>query len=153
VRRKSRCRIRDLLADGRCSQAILDRVDFPSTTDVGRRPRLMKTRGAGCHNGSSGSAGGGKRRGEWRRRSWVLERRNRFFSRRLLHGVCGRGAGDGSRFLLFFPSFLLCHSLCNFFSLVRILFSWDRLGWKAKGELATCRLTWTADGLKKSAPP
>ena len=32
-RRKSRCRIQDPLANGRCSQAILD---FLSTTDVGR---------------------------------------------------------------------------------------------------------------------
>jgi len=31
-RKKSRCKIRDLLVDGRCSQAVLD---FLSTTDVG----------------------------------------------------------------------------------------------------------------------
>ena len=31
---KDRWKVRDLLADGRCSRAVLD---FPSSTDVGRR--------------------------------------------------------------------------------------------------------------------
>ena len=56
---ESRWKIRDLLADERCSQAVLD---FLSTTDVGRLVPLGKngTRGAKCRSGSSGSAGNGK---------------------------------------------------------------------------------------------
>jgi len=87
-------------------------------------PRLGETRGASCQNGSAGS---GKRRGERRRRSSAPEGRDRFFSRHLLHGVCGRGVGDGSWFpLVFFrPPFAI---LGDFFSLVRILYSWDSRG-------------------------
>jgi len=58
---KSRCKNQDLFADRRCRQAVLD---FLSSTDVGRYYRLWKrptTRGAACRNGSSGSAGSGKR--------------------------------------------------------------------------------------------
>jgi len=54
--------------------------------------------------------------------------RTAFSPAALLHGVCGRGVGDRSRFPLFFPSFVLCHSFCDFFSLVRI-----RLGGGQRG--------------------
>ena len=64
-RGKGRFKIRDLLANRRCSQAVLD---FLSTTDVGRLSRLRKTHGARCLSGSTES---GKRRGGRRQRSWV----------------------------------------------------------------------------------
>jgi len=118
-RRKSQWRIRDLVADGRCSQAVLD---FLSTTDVGRLVPAEEDAGSS----------------EWERR----ERREREEERRvemeefgcrrggtalspaaLLHGACGGGVGDGSRF----PHPFLCFSfvvpsvtsslLCVFYSL------------------------------------
>jgi len=67
-RRESRWRIRDFLADGRCSQSVLD---FLSTTEVGRQVPAEEDAGARSPNGSSESAGTGKRRGEGRWRSWV----------------------------------------------------------------------------------
>jgi len=57
-----RCRIRDLLADGRCSQAV---PEFLSTADVGRLVPAEEAAGSGApewENGSAGSAGSGKRR-------------------------------------------------------------------------------------------
>jgi len=54
-----RCRIRDLLADGRCSQAVLD---FLSTTDVGRLVPAEEAAGSGAPEWENGSAGSGKRR-------------------------------------------------------------------------------------------
>jgi len=59
---KSRWTVRDLLADGRCGQAVLDLL---STTDVGRlAPPLAE----------GDDARSGKRNGRERRRSWVLRR-------------------------------------------------------------------------------
>jgi len=61
---KSRWKIRDLLADGRCSQAVLD---FLSATDVGRLVLAEEDVGSG----SSGSSGSGKERGGRMRKRWV----------------------------------------------------------------------------------
>ena len=63
-------KIRDLHADRRCGQAVLD---FLSSADVGRLvpPLEEGDAGARCQSGSSGNAGSGKRDG--RRRSWVLQ--------------------------------------------------------------------------------
>jgi len=61
-RGKGRFTIRDLLADGRCSQAVLD---FLFTTDVGRLVPPEEDAGARCRNGCVGCVGCGKRRGEW----------------------------------------------------------------------------------------
>ena len=75
-RRKSRCKIRDFLADGRCSKAV---PDFPSTTDVGRLVPPEEDAGSEVSErkaGSAGSAGSG-RRGERRRRNLVLGRNYR----------------------------------------------------------------------------
>jgi hypothetical protein len=108
-RGKSRFKIRDLLADDRCSQPVLD---FLATTDVGKGvpPRLRTTRGtqrARHQSGSSGNGGSEKRRGEWRPRSWVPRLKNRCFSPRPLHGICGRGVCCEGHVLSFcsFPFF------------------------------------------------
>jgi hypothetical protein len=57
-RGKRRFKIRDLFADERCSQMVLD---FLSTTEVGYRARLRKTPRARRRRGNSGSAGKGRR--------------------------------------------------------------------------------------------
>jgi len=115
----------------------------------GGRSHLRKLRGARCRNGSYGSYGSGKRRGERRRRCWPCRggaggRRSAtaFPPFTLFHGICGRGLGGGSP-----SSFVL--------SYVRTLFlrdffgahpsSWDRPGRGAKGEPATSRHARTAD--------
>jgi len=112
-------KIRDLLADGRCSQAVLDFL----STDAGRL--VLTERDAG----SSGSSGSEKRKGAEVEELGAGGGGTAFPLDALLHGGCGRGVGDWSRFPLFFP----LHSLCDLFSLVRLLFSWDKLGWMAKG--------------------
>ena len=59
-RGKSQFKIWDLLADGRCSLAV---IDFFSTRMWEGWSRLRKTRGARCRNGSAGSEGRGEESG------------------------------------------------------------------------------------------
>jgi len=68
-RGKSQCKIRDLLADGRCSQAVLD---FLSTTDVGRLVLAEEDAGSEVSEWERRESRSGKRRGG---RSWALRRR------------------------------------------------------------------------------
>jgi hypothetical protein len=78
---KSRWKVQDLLADERCSRAVLD---FLATTDVGRLVPAPAEgiRRASRRNGNSGSGESGRRREEQRLRSWAPGPRNRCFSAR-----------------------------------------------------------------------
>jgi len=67
---KSQWKVRDLLADGRCSRAVLDFLP-PRMWESWNQPRMV--RGARHLSGSFGSAESGKRRGGWRPRSWAKE--------------------------------------------------------------------------------
>jgi len=112
---KSRFKLRDLLDDGKCSQAILD-ILF--TTDAGRLVPAEEARKARCQSGSAGSAGSGKRSGGWRPRSWVPGGGTTVVSpHTLVHGICGRGVGavTVSCVLSFVLSFVI--SLVRFYLL------------------------------------
>ena len=122
---KSRWKIQDLLADGRCSQAVLD---FLSTTDVGR---LVPPE----YEGDAGS-----KVSEWKLR----ERQEREEERGAEAAVLGAGEElGGEEQPLFLPTPLhgigrrvggCCASSCLFIcrlSLVRITSSWDRPGRRA----------------------
>jgi len=119
--------VRDLLADGRCSQAVLG---FLSTTDVSRRVpgveeddavsavselevrEWLEEQGAGAEEQD---AGGNYRCSYPRPTSWRRQARSR-----------GGGGGCGFPLLLSFVIFLST-------------FHWDRPGRRAKGVLATSR--------------
>ena len=91
-RRKHRFTVRDLLADGRCSQAVLDSL---STTDVGRLVPAEED--------------GGSEVSEWERRE-RRERREREEERRAeaeeLGAVGELGAGEELPLFLPTPSFM-----------------------------------------------
>ena len=139
--------VRDLLADERCGQAVLD---FLSTTDVGRLVPPLEEEGVA-----------GSEVSEWELRE-RRERRERVAeaaelgaagdlgdggggatavsTHAPLHGIRRRGVeprGDG----------FLCSSLCFSFviSLVRLTSSWDRPGRRAKGSLQHAATARTAD--------
>jgi len=114
-------------------------LDFLSATNVGRLVLAEEDAGSEVSEWElSGSAGDGKSSIGWRPRSWVSGRDYHCFRpRTLLHGARGRGVGDGHAFL--------CSFLCSFLSLVRILFSRDRPGRRAKGSLQRAAIARTAD--------
>jgi len=121
-------KVRDLLADGRCSQAVRD---FLSTTDVGRRVpgveeenavstvseleerEWLEEQGAGAEEQDAG--GGNYRCSYPRPTSWRRQVRSR---------------GTGCAFPLFLPFVI---------SLGASTLYWDRPGRRAKGVLATSR--------------
>ena len=142
---KSRWRIWELFADRRCSQAVLD---FLTSADVGEIvPAAEEEADGGVRrrNGSSGNARSGKMSGGVRRRCWVLGK-NYHCSYPPHPSWHRRGKSRGrSRFHLSFPLSL---------ALVCIHFCRDRPGRRALGELATSRLTRTADRKPgKCTPP
>jgi len=98
-RGKSRFKIRDLLADVRCSQAVLD---FLSTTDVERLVPVEEVAGSEV---SEWELSEHREREEERRAEAEELRRWRgstFASpHALVHGIRGRGPVDESRFLSF----------------------------------------------------
>jgi len=67
---KSRWTVRDLLADERCGQAVLDFLPLRMWEDWCRRLKKKASPEVRSLSGSSGSAEGGKRSGWQRRRSW-----------------------------------------------------------------------------------
>ena len=127
---KDRWKVRDLLADGRCSRAVLD---FLSSTDIGRRVpaeaeddavsavselevrEWLEERGAGAEEPG---AGGNHRCSYPPPTSWGPQVRARRFHLSFL----------------FLFSFLFSFAI----PLVRDTLSWDRPGRRGKGELATC---------------
>jgi len=102
---ESRFKLRDLLADRRCSQAVLD---FLSATYAGRLVRLRKTQGVRRRSENPGS---GEREGERRVEAEELGAEGEgqcVPPHALLYGVRRRGVGDGHCFLC---SFLLSFPL------------------------------------------
>jgi len=141
---KSRWKIRDLLADGRCGQAVLD---FLSSTDVGRLvPPLEETDAESRHpNRSSGSAGSGKEGGGGEG-TGCRGGTTAVPTHALVHGICRRGLGGGVRISCSLCcSFLLTGLFSFVISSVRIT-SWDRPGRRAKGSLQRAATARTADG-------
>jgi len=141
---KSQWKIRDLLADGRCSRAVLD---FLTATDVGRRVLAEE---------SAGSEASERELRE--RREWEEEREAEAEARVLRTRAPGRNlrcssphprswhrqARTRGRVTLFFCSFF-CPFLCNFPWGASTL-CWDRPGRRAKGSLQRAATTRTADG-------
>ena len=138
---KSRWKIRDLLADERCSRAVLD---FLTSTDVGRLVPPLE----------EGDAGREVSEWELRERQEREEEREAEAeelgatgelgdgratavpSHPIVHGVVRRGVGGGGdrcAFLVF--SFGISFVV----SLVRVISWWERPGRRANGERATCR--------------
>jgi len=140
--------IRDFLADGRCSQSVLD---FLSTTDVGKLVPAEEDAGSEVSEWGLRELREREGRGEWRRRSWVPRGGTAIPPDALLCGVHGRGVRGGLRFPLFF---LLLGLFSFAIPLVRVIFSWDRPGRRAKGSLHRAdsgRETWMKSALPKSS--
>ena len=129
--------IRDLLADDRCSKAVLD---FLSTTEVWSRPRLRKTGRVRHQSGNSGSGENERRRREQKLRGWVLRSRNRCSSPRL--PLWHPWKRSENRFLSF-----IRHSLGH------LLSSGDRPGWRAKESLQHAATGRTAAGKRSKCTP
>jgi hypothetical protein len=100
---KIRWKVLDLLADERCSRAVLD---FLANTDVGGwfRPRWRRTRRLRRQSGYSGSGETERRRGEQMLMGWAPRLRNPFSSPRPLSWHLRRRSENA---LLFDSSFLL----------------------------------------------
>jgi hypothetical protein len=128
---KSRWKVRDLLADERCSRAVLD---FLATTDVGRLvPAPAEgTRRASRRSANSGSGESGRRREEQRLRSWAPGPWNRCFSARPpLWYLQDRSRGRGSLSFVF-PFY---HSSFFFFGALSIFLG---TAWaEGRGKLAS----------------
>jgi len=139
---KSRWTVRDLLADGRCGQAVLD---FLSSTDVGRLVPPLEEADAGSEVsewelrerrereeeaeelGAAGELGAGGS--------------HRCSCPHPLHAFCGRGVGFGDGFL--------CSPLCLSFVISLVCFqkfSGTGLGGGQKGSLQRAATARTADG-------
>jgi len=142
---KSRWRNRDLLADGRCSQAVLDFL-----YNVGRLVPAEGDAGDEVSEWERSSAGSGKKSGGRRRRSRV-PRGNSLVAREELPlflpiPSSQRGLGGGRASVVSFS----CHlTLIGHFSgVVRWCASYllGRPGRRAKGSLQRAATAWTADG-------
>jgi len=110
----------EVLADGRCSRAVLDIL----STDVGRRVPTEEDAG------STGSAGSGKRRGGRRRKSWGLRKSCRFSFPRPLSWQIPRESTRGRVSFPFVLSWARIPFLCDPFGAQP--FSWDRPGRRIK---------------------
>ena len=138
---KIRWKIRDLLADGRCGQAVLD---FLSSTDVGRLVLPLEESDAGSEVS------------EWELRELRERGEEREVEAEELGAAGELGVGGGGRYRCSYPrppswhpqtwsrivgTFSFALSFVSLFaiSLVRATSSWDRPGRRAKGELAMCR--------------
>jgi hypothetical protein len=133
---KSRWRVRDLLADERCNKAVLD---FVSTTDVGRLvpAPIEEDTQSEASEWKLWRGEKGKRRGEQRLRSWAPRSRNPCSSPRLSSWHLQKRSESSSSF----------HFVILFvISLVRLLYSWDRPGQRAKESLQRAAIARTAAG-------
>jgi hypothetical protein len=137
--KKDRFKIQDLLADKRCSRAVLDLL---STPDVARRvpARLRMAHRVRRRSENSGSGEKGKRRrhrgsrrGDRGSRSWATRVRNsRCSSHALLHGLYGGGVGSlGAAF--FCLSLVISYVISFAISLVRSISFGSGLGGGQRG--------------------
>jgi len=128
--------VRDLLADERCGQAVLD---FLSSTDVGRLVPPLKEKDDAGSEVSEWELRERQERQEEREGEaealgavddWATGRNFRCSFPPLIYGIGRRGGGDGSQFsfVLSFVNFL--RHICSFLGQV-----WA----EGKGELATSR--------------
>jgi len=156
-RGKSRRKIRDLLADGRCSQAVLDSL---STADAGRLVPAEEDAGSEVSEWEPRD-----RREREDERSAEAEELDAAAGRlgageelplfppihALLHGVRVRGSvGAGHGFVC---SFFLLFGFFSFVSLVRAISSRDGPGQRAKGSLQRAATARTADRKRTEHTP
>jgi hypothetical protein len=138
-RGESRFTIRDLLADERCSQSVLD---FLSTTDVGRLVPVEDEAQSEVSEWELQERG--EREEERRVEAEELGATTTVSPNAFLHGVCGRGVGAVDRFPLYF--------------LGTTLLSWGQAwpwpGRRANGSLQRAAIARTADmNWAKCTPP
>jgi len=121
---KSRWKVRDLLADGRCSQAVLD---FLTSTDVGRRVPAEEEAVSAVSEAELRDREQGQGRGAGRLAGITTVPAHAW-----LHGVRRRGLGG---------SIFICLSHLSFFcdSLGALHFLRGQAWAEGKVELATCR--------------
>jgi hypothetical protein len=135
-REKDRFKIRDLLADARCSQSVLD---FLSTTDVGRRVPAPPEDGAQGEASEWGLRERREREEERRQEAEMLgtedEERPLFLPTPSFMASAEEEGGAGG----VFPLSLLCSFLGALSS------SWDRPGRRAKGSVQRAAIARTAD--------